>query len=67
MIAGASVIDFAVAAPLMGVLTFCTIVLFAMLRTGLVLSKKECVVLLGMYGLFVVWMVLQTIEITNVI
>lgn len=67
MIAGASIIDFAVAAPMMAVLTFATIVLFAMLRTGLVLSKKECVVLLGMYGLFVVWMVLETFEITNVI
>ena len=67
MIAGASIIDFAVAAPMMGVLTFCTIVLFAMLRTGLVLSKKECVVLLLMYGLFVIWMVLETFEITNVI
>jgi cation:H+ antiporter len=67
MIAGASIIDFAVAAPMMAVLTFATIVLFAMLRTELVLSKKECVVLLGMYGLFVVWMVLETMEITNVI
>ena len=67
MIAGASIIDFAVAAPMMGVLTFATIVLFAMLRTGLALSKKECVVLLGMYGLFVFWMVLETFEITNVI
>ena len=67
MIAGASIIDFAVAAPMMGVLTFATIVLFAMLRTGLVLSKKESVVLLLMYGLFVIWMVLETFEITNVI
>ena len=67
MIAGASVIDFAVAAPMMGVLTLATIVLFAMLRTGLVLSKKECVVLLGMYGLFVVWMVFETFGVTNVI
>ncbi|MEO1760883.1 MAG: sodium:calcium antiporter [Cyanobacteria bacterium J06629_18] len=67
MIAGASIIDFAVAAPMMGVLTLATIVLFAMLRTGLVLSKKECVVLLGIYGLFVVWIVLETFEITNVI
>ncbi|AFY56719.1 Ca2+/Na+ antiporter [Rivularia sp. PCC 7116] len=67
MIAGASIIDFAVAAPMMGVLTFATIVLFAMLRTGLVLSKKECVVLLGMYGLFVIWIVLETLDITHVI
>ncbi|BAY82031.1 putative K+-dependent Na+/Ca+ exchanger related-protein [Calothrix parasitica NIES-267] len=67
MIAGASIIDFAVAAPMMGVLTLATIVLFAMLRTGLVLTKKECVVLLGMYGLFIIWMVLETFEITNVI
>ena len=67
MIAGASIIDFAVAAPMMGVLTFATIVLFAMLRTGLVLSKKECCVLLGMYLLFVVWIILETFEITNLI
>ncbi|MEO1428326.1 MAG: sodium:calcium antiporter [Cyanobacteria bacterium J06633_8] len=67
MIAGASIIDFAVAAPMMAVLTFATIVLFAMLRTGLVLSKKECVVLLGMYGLFVIWIVLETLDITHVI
>ncbi|MEM6401308.1 MAG: sodium:calcium antiporter [Cyanobacteria bacterium P01_D01_bin.116] len=67
IIAGASIIDFAIAAPMMGVLTLATIVLFAMLRTGLVLSKKECIILLGMYGLFILWMVLETFEITNVI
>lgn len=67
MIAGASIIDFAVAAPMMGVLTLATIFLFAMLRTGLVLSKKECSLLLFMYVLFVCWMVLETFDITNVI
>ena len=67
MIAGASIIDFGFAAPMMGLLTLATIVLFGMLRTGLTLNKNECYVLLGMYGAFVMWMVLETFGITNLI
>lgn len=67
LIAGSATIDFAVAAPMMGVLTFATIVLFALLRTRLVLSKLECQVLLGLYIAFIVWMALETFGVTSVV
>ncbi len=65
LIAGASTVNFAVAAPMMGVLTLATIALFAMLRTKLVLSQTECWILLGLYVAFIFWMVLETFEITS--
>jgi len=65
LIAGSSTVNFAVAAPMMGVLTLATIVLFAMLRTKLVLSQRECWILLGLYVAFIFWIVLETFEITN--
>ena len=67
LIAGAATINFAVAAPLMGFLTLATIVLFALLRTGLTLSRSESVLLLGLYAVFLVWMVLETIGITDLV
>jgi len=67
LIAGASTINFAVAAPMMGVLTLATIVLFAMLRTNLVLSKGECWILLGLYIAFIAWMVLETFGVTSLV
>jgi cation:H+ antiporter len=65
LIAGASTIDFSIAAPLMGVLTFATIVLFAFLRTNLELTKWECWILLGLYLVFIGWMGLETVGISS--
>ena len=67
LIAGATPIDFAVAAPMMAFLTLATIVLFAQLRTGLTVSRVECWLLLGLYGVFVVWMTLETIGVMGVV
>ena len=67
LIAGAAPIDFAVAAPMMGVLTLATMILFAMLRTKLRLSHRECYVLLGLYAAFVAWLVLETVGVTGVL
>lgn len=67
LIAGTTTIDFAITAPLMGVLTLATIVLFALLRTGLVLKQSECWVLLGLYGVFIGWMALETLGLSNLI
>jgi len=67
LLAGASVINFARAAPMMGVLTLATIILFALLRTKLELSKGESAILLSLYILFIVWMVLETFDITNIV
>ncbi len=65
LIAGTAVINYSVAAPMMAVLTFATLVLFLMMRTDMILSRKESWSLLTMYGVFVVWMVLESINLTN--
>ena len=55
LIAGAAVIDFSLAAPLMAALTGATIVLFLLMRTHMILSRVESVALLVLYGAFVLW------------
>ncbi|MDZ7714065.1 MAG: hypothetical protein U5L06_13640 [Rhodovibrio sp.] len=60
LVAGAAVIDFAVAAPMMGVLTAATVVLFLAMRTRMVLSRWESASLLVIYGTFVVWITAET-------
>lgn len=55
LIAGAAVINFSVAAPMLGLLTLATIALFLMMRTRLILSRHEALVLLVMYLGFVLW------------
>jgi cation:H+ antiporter len=67
LIAGASPINFAIAAPMMGVLTFATIVLFAMLRTKLELTRAESSILLALYAVFIGWMALETFGITHIL
>lgn len=67
LIAGSSVINFAAAAPMMGLLTLATLALFATLRTRLRLSRAESWFLLGLYALFVTWMVLETIGVTGLL
>lgn len=67
LIAGSTPVDFELAAPLMGVLTFATILLFAMMRTSLTLSRTECWILLASYMLFVVWIAMESIGWINFI
>jgi cation:H+ antiporter len=67
LIAGATPVDYAVAAPMMGFLTLATIILFAMMRTHLVLTRTECIVLMVLYAVFVGWMALETAGITAVV
>jgi len=59
LIAGATVINFTVAAPLMGALTLGTLLLFSMMRTNMILSRSESYVLLLVYTLFLLWMGLE--------
>jgi len=59
LIAGATVINFTVAAPLMGALTLGTLLLFSMMRTDMILSRSESYVLLLVYALFLLWMALE--------
>lgn len=60
LIAGAVVVNFSVAAPLMAGLTTATIVLFLMMRTRMVLSRRESLALLVIYAVFVVWISAET-------
>ncbi|MFB6143164.1 MAG: sodium:calcium antiporter [Halorientalis sp.] len=67
LIVGSATVNFATAAPMMGVLTLATIVLFTVLRTDLEMSGIEAYALLAMYVLFVAWMVAETVGVTAVL
>ncbi|MBK1667102.1 sodium:calcium antiporter [Rhodovibrio sodomensis] len=67
LIAGAAAIDFAVAAPMMAVLTAATIMLFLLIRTKMVLSRVESVALLVVYGVFVIWIGAETFGLVDVV
>jgi cation:H+ antiporter len=67
LVAGTAAIDFAVAVPLMGFLTVATVVVFGFLRTELALSTTEAYALLAFYCLFLVWMVLETMDVTHLV
>lgn len=67
LIVGSAPINFAVAVPMMGVLTVATILLFAVLRTDLSMSGIEAYALLATYCLFVTWIITETIGVTNLI
>ncbi|ACV11493.1 sodium/calcium exchanger membrane region [Halorhabdus utahensis DSM 12940] len=63
LIVGDAAVDFAMAVPMFGVLTAATIALFTALRTDLWLSDREALGLLGIYALFVGWVVLETLDV----
>ena len=65
LIAGSAVIDFNIAAPLMGFLVIATVALFIYTRTHLQLSKPECFSLCVFYVLFIGWMTLESFGVTS--
>jgi cation:H+ antiporter len=65
LIAGATVINFSVAAPLMGALTLGTLVLFSFLRTNMTLGRRESWTLIVMYLIFLLWMGLENFAIID--
>jgi len=65
LIAGQAPIDFAIAVPMLGVLTLATILLFTILRTGLRLSDPESYLLLVAYLAFVTWMIAESVGVTG--
>jgi cation:H+ antiporter len=67
LIAGATVINFSVAAPMMAVLTAATILLFLMMRTHMVLSRGESVALLVFYVVFVGWISLESFALVDLV
>ncbi len=67
LIAGAAVINFSVAAPMMGVLTAATVALFLMLRTGMTLSRREAAALLALYAVFVLWIGAESFALVDLV
>lgn len=67
LIAGSAPVSFTVAAPMMGVLTVATILLFTLLRTDLILTDPECYGLLSAYAVFVGWVIGETIGVVSLI
>jgi cation:H+ antiporter len=61
LIVGSATVSFAVAAPMMGVLTVATVLLFTLLRTDLSLTDVESYVLFAVYLLFLAWIVGETV------
>lgn len=67
LIVGSTPVNFAVAVPMMGVLTVATILLFGVLRTDLTLTDVEAYALLAAYLLFVAWVVAEAVGATDLI
>lgn len=61
LLVGSVTVNYALAVPMMGVLTLATIVLFTIMRTKLRITQREAGLLLGCYGLFVVWVLIETL------
>ncbi|QLD86318.1 sodium:calcium antiporter [Natronomonas halophila] len=60
LLAGSATINFLVAIPTMGFLAFATLVFVIFTRTDLELTDLEAYGFLGLYVLFLVWMVLES-------
>lgn len=67
LIAGAAVINFSVAAPMMGVLTAATVALFLMMRTRMALSRRESGMLLVLYAGFVLWIGAESFAVVDLV
>ncbi|WP_396611669.1 sodium:calcium antiporter [Haloferax sp. S1W] len=67
LIVGSVPVDFAVAVPMMGVLTLATVLLFTLLRTKLSLTRPEAYILLIAYVVFIVWVVAESAGITQLV
>lgn len=65
MLVGRVAVDFATAVPMFGVLTLATVLLVSLLRTELPLTRPEAYALLGAYGLFIAWVVAETVGATQ--
>jgi cation:H+ antiporter len=65
LIAGSTAVNYSRAAPMMGVLTLATVMLFTFMRTEMEVTDRESYAMLGLYGLFVLWIGLETLGITG--
>jgi cation:H+ antiporter len=63
--AGTVTIDLATVVPMMTFLVFASVAFFAVLRTDMLLTSRESYVLLGFYGVFICWLVAESIGVVG--
>ncbi|MXR50068.1 sodium:calcium antiporter [Halovenus sp. WSH3] len=67
LLAGSATISFLVAVPTMGFLMVATLVFIVFTRTDLELTDVEAYGFLGLYGLFLLWMVLESTQVIETV
>ncbi len=67
LIAGTLAVNFAHVAPMMAFLVFSTVAFFAFARTDMHLSHREAWAMLTLYGLFVLWLLAESVGLTGII
>ncbi|WP_226481417.1 sodium:calcium antiporter [Natrinema amylolyticum] len=67
LLAGSATINFLAAIPTMGFLAFATLVFIVFTRTHLELTDFEAYGFLGLYGLFLLWMILESMGVIETI
>jgi len=67
LIVGSARVDFSIAAPMLACLVAATALFFVLLRTDLVLSRREAYALLAAYAAFVVWISAETFALVDVL
>ncbi|WP_122090856.1 sodium:calcium antiporter [Halalkalicoccus subterraneus] len=67
ILSGTATINFLVAIPTMGFLAFATLVFIVFIRTDLELTNLEASGFLGLYGLFLLWMTLESVGIIETV
>ncbi len=67
LLAGSATINFLTAIPTMGFLAFATLVFIVFTRTDLELSNREAYGFLGLYGVFLLWMTLESVGVTETV
>ncbi len=67
LLAGATTVSFAAAVPMMAFLVVATIVLFGFARTDMELTDREASAMLALYGVFIAWLLLESVGVIDVI
>lgn len=67
LLAGATAVNFGRAVPMMASLTFATIVMFVFMRLDMDLNRREAILLLLIYALFVSWMTCEAFGIMTLL
>ncbi|MFB6279451.1 MAG: sodium:calcium antiporter [Salinibacter sp.] len=67
LVAGTVTVNYSIGAPMMAVLTVATLIVFLMMRTDLLVSRREAWSLVVIYGLFILWMGVETFGVIDLV